>query len=1666
MAEELSAKILIQPDESSAASQKFTRRLNEMLAKIPDSKLPRIAVQIDVNRTKSVFQKQLKDIMKSMSLDTSSLYKSGSGSGSKSISVVNDLKLEAKQIRDIERASLNLQKIRAKLIKQQKEVYQEAKKTMRRDTNVGNLYDEFLGYTNKNVNYKKKSYFLKEAQDLRKELSDAFYNGTTEENFIKLQNRVTRFQTQMKEAGLEAETWGQRIRRLFKDHFNTAIAMAGIHLLKQSLQQMIGVVQELDKQVVNLQMATGSSRSYAVDLLSTYNKMGKELGATTAEVSEAANSFLRQGKSIEETNTLIKDSMILSKVGMIDSASATAYLTSAMKGYKLSTQEVLGVVDKLTAVDLLSATDAGGLAEAMAKTANSARLAGISMNQLLGYIASTAEVTQAEMSSVGTTFKTIFARMSNIKLGKLEDEDGENITEYLSDAEQVLDRVGIKLRSSATEFNNFGDVFDKIGSKWDSLSEIEKSTIATAFGGTRQKEQVLTLFENYGNALKYTEAAANSAGTALEKFEAYQSGLEKSTKSFTAAFEEVSTTFLNSGFLKGIIDLGSGLLNLISSMGGLVPLLTIIGGLLLALKVDTIFSFGKGIVSLIGNLGKLPIYTTVARNGMTTFTMATKTAAISVSTLQLAIGALVAAFTIFTIVSNNIKQAHEEHIAKVKEMATAADEETKSLNELIKKYKELKEKGTLDESSRIEVKSIQEQITKLVGDQAGNLDLVNGGLDKELKKLKDIAIEQAKVNHASYVAAYQLAKSSSDNATGDKSTAFGLSSGWDYASSRDKSAEKILKDSGITGLNIGSGAFGTPKTFISTTGSAAERVQQLNSAINALENSANYDITTSPLYSSLVAARDRYQGLVTATQEATDALNANIAVIAEAKVRESGLTVDSVESYNKYKQAVIDAVMADKTHVGTLDDVSKQVDILMSERFPQFAAKIDNTTRKVDNSVDSLKSLSDIFKTYKDKISSLEDAQNDLNEHHNLSSDTIKNLIENYKDLEAPLTEYIVGLRSEESFLKLLKSTQEDVSKSYIDQLKVRALAQDKNVIALANAYGIDLSNFKSVESLKQSLLVDSLTNQYNITDENVNEKAKAYNVDLTNFKTVEAKKIAVLNEVKRQQMDALAQQYAELPVGDEQRAELKRQWAALNESLIDDSTIDDIIAKFESAKKWTPKLPSSGIGSSSNTALQNYLAKIEHYKALGKYENKELQYISDLQYAHDTLAKTKEEKWDLEEKIYQARKVYEENQLKLLEDAQKAILSLQDLVMNKIKKQKDLEKEALKEKLDGFKKEADARKNALRQLKDQHNYEKTVAEKEKSISEIKRQLIALDADDSAWATRRKLELNEQLSEKQADLDDYLYDQNIQRQEEQIDAWYEKQENSINNQLKNIEHYLENQELLMSDSMKAINGMSEKLYKDLVAYNKSYGDGIESTVKKAWEDAEKALESYGTKANAIKTFDSIEKQIIKNAEGKPIDSKPSSGSSSSGSTTTPKTPKKGEIVTVEKSASTWATGQSIASFVKGGKYEVIQVNKDGTTVIGRNGVVTGRIKNTDLVGYKTGGVNTTTGLHMLHGSNANSEVVFNSTDAKKLFNLVNNTDNLSKLLAEKLSLKVPAVTAGNGGFNYNVDITIQGNVNDDTIKKLEDTSRKLFGEFKSQFNKDLRSRGFGTAIKI
>lgn len=344
-------------------------------------------------------------------------------------------------------------------------------------------------------------------------------------------------------------------------------------------------IKDLDQSITDLSVAMGQGRSAASDYLKQLNQQAQSIGATTKEVADSADSWLRQGKSAKEAGKLVYDSMMLSKLGQIQSADASKYLTSALNGYKKSASEAIDVVDKLTAVDMQSASDAGGLAESMSKTASAADMAGVSMDKLIGMIASVKEVTQDSDESVGNMFKSVFSRMNQIKAGKFVDSD---TGESLNDTEKVLNKVGIAMRDTNNQFISSEQIMDEVGAKWSSFDSTTQRAVATAMAGTYQYNKLIALFNNYPKALDYTKTSAESAGTAIEKFNSsYKESLEAKTNSLQASFESM---LMNSDMNKvyaGIIEATNALVKFIDKTGALKGVLSglAVGG---AIKAFTI----------------------------------------------------------------------------------------------------------------------------------------------------------------------------------------------------------------------------------------------------------------------------------------------------------------------------------------------------------------------------------------------------------------------------------------------------------------------------------------------------------------------------------------------------------------------------------------------------------------------------------------------------------------------------------------------------------------------------------------------------------------------------------------------------------------------------------------------------------------------------------------------------------------------------------------------------------------------------------------------------------------------------------------------------------------------------------------------------------------------
>lgn len=394
----------------------------------------------------------------------------------------------------------------------------------------------------------------------------------------KLNTEFKHIQDSARKTGDLGKTAIDKIKDAVEKFGGWSLVTGAMTKVWMGMQKVYDEAVNLDSAMTDLAMATNLTKTQMESLADTYSDLAEDLNSTVTDVIESGTEWIKQGQSIADTETLISNAMILSKIGKLSSADATKYLTSAMKGYQVTAENTLNVVDKLSAVDMASATDVGGLAEGMSGVAASADLAGVSMDKLLGYLAAVGEVTQDGMSQTGTTFNAIFSRMGNIKLSRLTDyETGED----LSNVETVLKGVGINLRDAQNSFREFDEVLDETASRWTSFSDVQQRAIASAFSGTHHMNEFIILMENYDNALKYTEASMNSSGEAMQKFSEYQDSVAAHSALFEKSVQDLANTAIDSGLVNWFIDLGTtgvkALDWIIDKIGVLTPLISGVG---------------------------------------------------------------------------------------------------------------------------------------------------------------------------------------------------------------------------------------------------------------------------------------------------------------------------------------------------------------------------------------------------------------------------------------------------------------------------------------------------------------------------------------------------------------------------------------------------------------------------------------------------------------------------------------------------------------------------------------------------------------------------------------------------------------------------------------------------------------------------------------------------------------------------------------------------------------------------------------------------------------------------------------------------------------------------------------------------------------------------------
>lgn len=382
--------------------------------------------------------------------------------------------------------------------------------------------------------------------------------------------KVAGLKAKVQELGLEGKTVGQVFSDLFGQHFSTAIAMGALHLLQGSLQQIYQNVVDIDTAMTELKKVTNETDSTYQSFLTEAGTRAKNIGTDVSSIVNATADYARLGYSLSDATKLADVSAIYYNVGdNLDSFDkATENIVGTMKAFNIQANDAISLVDKLNNVSNNYAVSSGDLGDILQRSASAMEAAGNTLDQTIALGTAMNSVIQ-NAETTGSTLKVLALRIRGAtteleQMGEETDTVATSTSKLRADImglTNVDGKGGFDILTKSGDFKSTYDIIQGIAKVYSKMSDVDQAALLELLAGKNRANGVAALLSQASQAADVLQTSLNSSGSALAENERVLDSVEGRLKIFEATFQEISTDLLNSGLVKGVISLGTALLD-------------------------------------------------------------------------------------------------------------------------------------------------------------------------------------------------------------------------------------------------------------------------------------------------------------------------------------------------------------------------------------------------------------------------------------------------------------------------------------------------------------------------------------------------------------------------------------------------------------------------------------------------------------------------------------------------------------------------------------------------------------------------------------------------------------------------------------------------------------------------------------------------------------------------------------------------------------------------------------------------------------------------------------------------------------------------------------------------------------------------------------------------
>lgn len=526
-------------------------------------------------------------------------------------------------------------------------------------------------------------------------------------------------QKQLNKTVSSGATFAKSMGSTFVSFTKQIIGFAGVtNVLRSALREM----KSMNDELVTYRKVTGASAADMEKMRSAAYKAAQNYGQSPSDFLAGAATMARAGygaASGQMAELATKTQLVGDMTA--DAASKFLIAVDAAYHYQGSITQLTKVLDGINEVDNNYATSIEKISEGMTLVASLASSAHVPIEELTAALGTMTAVTQRSGTETARGLRQIFLNIMGDTTTEVE--EGVKVTEEeMSAMTKALQKYAPEVVKAAKATGKLINPMEAIGAlakqyKEGFLTEQDLFKITEAIGGKRYYNVFTALIQNYDMYEGMLNKVKNSAGSADKEVAAMMDSWSKKLEKLKSTWTELVNNTISENFIKGLLDAGTGALKF---AGNLENLAMMAGSAYAAIKL--LSSGLKGV-----SAGK----------GFGAF-----------NAWGLGISAVVAAIGTVSALGD---KAFSDSVAAAQQAAQATQEQAekvKRLGELIKQYKQLASDGVIDTSELETVKTLQSEIKDIIGDQATNVDLVNGNIKDQIVLLGEAYKAYAKQAYA------------------------------------------------------------------------------------------------------------------------------------------------------------------------------------------------------------------------------------------------------------------------------------------------------------------------------------------------------------------------------------------------------------------------------------------------------------------------------------------------------------------------------------------------------------------------------------------------------------------------------------------------------------------------------------------------------------------------------------------------------------------------------------------------------------------------------------------------------------------------------------------------------------------------------------------------------